>query len=92
MVLPELRALANQVGVKGTSGMRKNELIAAIKEVRGQANGVPANGTKTAEDSGKSDTNDNAKNGTDSAEAPAAKGDQNGASTETRRPRGLWRP
>ncbi|MGH3971143.1 MAG: Rho termination factor N-terminal domain-containing protein, partial [Mycobacterium sp.] len=23
MVLPELRALANQVGVKGTSGMRK---------------------------------------------------------------------
>jgi transcription termination factor Rho len=65
--------------------MRKNELIAAIKEVRGQANGVPANGTKTAEDSGKSDTNDNAKNGTDSAEAPAAKGDQNGASTETPR-------
>ena len=26
MVLPELRALANQVGVKGTSGMRKNEI------------------------------------------------------------------
>lgn len=85
MVLPELRALANQVGVKGTSGMRKNELIAAIKEVRGQANGVPANGTKSAEDSGKSDTNDNAKNGTDRAEAPAAKGDQNGAATEAPR-------
>ncbi|RAU94785.1 transcription termination factor Rho [Mycobacterium colombiense] len=85
MVLPELRALANQVGVKGTSGMRKNELIAAIKEVRGQANGVGANGTKTAEDSGKSDTDDNAKNGTDSAEAPVAKGDQNGATTETPR-------
>lgn len=84
MVLPELRALANQVGVKGTSGMRKNELIAAIKEVRGQANGVPANGTKSAEDSGKSD-NDNAKNGTDSAEAPAAKNDQNGATTEAPR-------
>ena len=40
MVLPELRALANQAGVKGTSGMRKNELIAAIKETRGQANGT----------------------------------------------------
>ena len=40
MVLPELRALANQVGVKGTSGMRKNELIAAIHEIRGQANGA----------------------------------------------------
>jgi transcription termination factor Rho len=36
MVLPELRALANQVGVKGTSGMRKNELIAAIRERRGE--------------------------------------------------------
>src|ERR1700742_1585905 len=39
MVLPELRALANQAGVKGTSGMRKNELIAAIQEVRGRTNG-----------------------------------------------------
>ena len=36
MVLPELRALANEVGVKGTSGMRKNELIAAIRERRGE--------------------------------------------------------
>src|SRR5581483_4803620 len=34
MVLPELRALANRAGVKGTSGMRKNELIAAIRERR----------------------------------------------------------
>jgi transcription termination factor Rho len=45
MVLPELRALANRAGVKGTSGMRKNELIAAIRERRqGHANGAPANG------------------------------------------------
>jgi len=45
MVLPELRALANRAGVKGTSGMRKNELIAAIKETReGHANGVASNG------------------------------------------------
>ena len=34
MVLPELRALANRSGVKGTSGMRKSELIAAIRETR----------------------------------------------------------
>ena len=40
MVLPELRALANRAGVKGTSGMRKNELIAAIQETRGHANGA----------------------------------------------------
>jgi transcription termination factor Rho len=32
MVLPDLRALANQVGIKGASGMRKSELIAAIRE------------------------------------------------------------
>jgi transcription termination factor Rho len=45
MVLPELRALANRAGVKGTSGMRKNELIAAIRESRqSHANGAPSNG------------------------------------------------
>jgi transcription termination factor Rho len=44
MVLPELRALANRSGVKGTSGMRKSELIAAIRESRqgGHSNGAPA--------------------------------------------------
>ena len=50
MVLPELRALANQAGVKGTSGMRKNELIAAIQESRGQANGVSAADAPSAQD------------------------------------------
>ena len=33
-VLPELRELSNEVGVKGASGMRKSELIAAIRERR----------------------------------------------------------
>ncbi|MDY6870887.1 MAG: transcription termination factor Rho [Actinomycetota bacterium] len=36
MVLPELRALARQIGVEGASGMRKSELIAAIRERRGE--------------------------------------------------------
>ncbi|MGZ4584431.1 MAG: transcription termination factor Rho [Mycobacterium sp.] len=72
MVLPELRALANQVGVKGTSGMRKNELIAAIKEIRGQSNGTSA--PAAPEDSGKSDAA--------SADAPAAEDHQNGSTTE----------
>ncbi len=40
MVLPELRALANRAGVKGTSGMRKGELIAAIHERRAEADGA----------------------------------------------------
>ncbi|MCF6387316.1 transcription termination factor Rho [Mycobacterium sp. MBM] len=42
MLLPDLRALASEVGVKGTSGMRKGDLIAAIKERRGETNGAPA--------------------------------------------------
>jgi transcription termination factor Rho len=46
MVLPELRALANSVGVKGASGMRKSELIAAIRESRGEA--VASDAPKTA--------------------------------------------
>ncbi|AEF41712.1 Transcription termination factor Rho [Hoyosella subflava DQS3-9A1] len=32
MVLTELRALAGSLGIRGTSGMRKSELIAAIQE------------------------------------------------------------
>jgi transcription termination factor Rho len=42
MLLPDLRALAGEVGVKGTSGMRKGELIAAIKEHRGDGNSKSA--------------------------------------------------
>jgi transcription termination factor Rho len=44
LVLPELRALASRAGVKGASGMRKNELIAAIREAQGYANGTVSNG------------------------------------------------
>jgi transcription termination factor Rho len=49
MVLPELRALANRSGVKGTSGMRKSELIAAIRESR---QGGHSNGAATKSDAG----------------------------------------
>ncbi|VEG57079.1 transcription termination factor Rho [Mycolicibacterium aurum] len=42
MVLPELRALAKEIGVEGASGLRKGELIAAIRERRGESNGTSA--------------------------------------------------
>jgi transcription termination factor Rho len=72
MVLPELRALANRSGVKGTSGMRKSELIAAIRESRqgGHSNGAATNGgaggesdnhdTKPADDHDTKSANDHA--------------------------------
>ncbi|MFD3510634.1 transcription termination factor Rho [Nocardia sp. NPDC058666] len=46
MLLPQLRALAGELGIRGTSGMRKGDLIAAIKE--NQA-GAPARGDKRTE-------------------------------------------
>ncbi len=58
MVLPELRALANSVGVKGASGMRKSELIAAIRESRGEA--VASSTPKTAEKADAADTSGSA--------------------------------
>jgi len=74
MVLPELRALANRAGVKGTSGMRKNELIAAIQETRKQANGASA-----AEAS--SPQNHDESGPAPSTEAAADQGEQNDSST-----------
>jgi transcription termination factor Rho len=58
MVLPELRALANRSGVKGTSGMRKSELIAAIRESRqgGHANGASPSGGAAGESENNHDT------------------------------------
>ncbi|KUI33294.1 transcription termination factor Rho [Mycobacterium sp. GA-2829] len=52
MVLPELRVLARQIGVEGASGMRKSELIAAIRERRGDGGGVKAD----SKDDSKADT------------------------------------
>ena len=50
MVLPELRALAKQIGVEGASGMRKSELIAAIRERRGESNGRSAGRSRQRRD------------------------------------------
>ncbi|MBO0679740.1 transcription termination factor Rho [Mycolicibacterium sp. S2-37] len=62
MVLPELRALAKQIGVEGASGMRKSELIAAIRERR------EGNGSKAAAADG--DTQKSAEKAPDGDSAP----------------------
>ncbi|PYE12634.1 transcription termination factor Rho [Williamsia limnetica] len=49
MVLTELRGLAGELGIKGTSGMRKSDLIAAIKERQsGGSAPAPAKAKATA--------------------------------------------
>ncbi|GAC50869.1 transcription termination factor Rho [Gordonia aichiensis] len=77
MVLTELRSLAGELGIKGTSGMRKGDLIAAIKERQGAA--------ATAADA---PTATSAKAETSAAEAPratrgAVRRTKNPASAET---------
>ncbi|WP_416277001.1 transcription termination factor Rho [Nocardia sp. alder85J] len=44
MLLPQLRALAGELGIRGTSGMRKGDLIAAIKENQATASTKPVRG------------------------------------------------
>ncbi|MBX7456344.1 transcription termination factor Rho [Mycolicibacterium sp. 3033] len=55
MVLPELRTLAKEIGVEGASGMRKSELIAAIRERRGDTSGKSAEPAAAPETSAPAD-------------------------------------
>ncbi len=87
MVLPELRALANSAGVKGASGMRKSELIAAIRESRGESVNNTTEAPKaddTAGNDGGSAPADNAADTATENGAPADAGDQQ---TQQRRER-----
>ncbi len=101
MVLPELRELAGQLGITGITGMRKGDLIAAIKERQGaspaRSNGrtasrgdqteLPVSNPAPAE--AKPETNGRAK-----APAQESRDAEDGAAapTRTRRRRSASRP
>ncbi|NKY47821.1 transcription termination factor Rho [Nocardia cerradoensis] len=55
MLLPQLRALAGELGIRGTSGMRKGDLIAAIKENQASS-GKSARGGRGDAKSAEADT------------------------------------
>ncbi len=77
MLLPQLRALAGELGIRGTSGMRKGDLIAAIKENQASGSGKPARGGRS--ETTPADAQDEAK-----AAAPKAGGEPAAAKSETK--------
>jgi transcription termination factor Rho len=90
MVLPDLRALANQVGVKGASAMRKSELIAAIREQRGEANGAaPAPAAEAAPADAAAPAEQVAEG---NAAPPRARRERRGASRQAGAPDGVADP
>ena len=84
MVLPELRALAGQVGVKGTSGMRKGELIAAIREMQGGAPTGESRKTGQTEAAPAAPAPDNGADRGEKTPAEAPTADAAGSKTESR--------
>jgi len=83
MVLPELRALATSRGVKGTSGMRKNELISAIRETQhgsGDKSGGDENRGQAAP------ANESPRADAEPAHAPPTEAGNNGGGGENQRP------
>ena len=88
MVLPELRALATSRGVKGTSGMRKNELISAIRETQ-HGSGDKSSGDKSGGDDNRGQAPASESPRADAepvADAPPTEAGNNGGGSENQRP------
>ena len=82
MVLPELQQLAGTLGITGTARLRKNDLIAAIKDRQGGANGSPERASTAATAPGSQASSETAAGG------PATDGTAAGETSRGRAPRG----
>ena len=54
MLLPELKALAGQLGISGSSAMRKGDLVTAIGDRQGRSESAPAASAPAAAQAGRS--------------------------------------
>ncbi len=54
MLLPELKALAGQLGISGSSAMRKGDLVTAIGDRQGRSESAPAAGDAASAQAGRS--------------------------------------
>ena len=88
MLLPELKQLAQQLGITGSSGMRKQDLIAAISE-RQKQGGAPRRSSRSASrEAGAPESEKKAsENASEKNEAPAKDADS-GDSRSSRNDRG----
>ncbi|NMD56412.1 MULTISPECIES: transcription termination factor Rho [Tsukamurella] len=94
MVLAELRGIASELGIKGISGLRKGDLIAAINEHGGAPKGAPK-AAKTTAAKAEAPANDAPKTtapAAEPAEAPAAEAPADAATTQTRESRSARAP
>ena len=90
MRLAELQSLAGSMGLKGTSRMRKSELVAAIRQARDSSSTSTPDShsvSKSSADAGATDAANSSSASTSSASDPSSEGPRAAASGRSRRRR-----
>ena len=89
MRLAELQSLAGSMGLKGTSRMRKSELVAAIRQARGSSASTPDShsASNSSPDAGATDAADSSSSSASSTGEPSSEQPQAAVSGRSRRRR-----